>query len=79
MWQEWIVGFMVVFATLYAFWYWMPARLRSRLGRIQKRLGEKPGCGACSSSCGGCSAAGPTSPAEGGKLGRQPIWIKPRP
>lgn len=77
MWQEWVVGIMVAFAALYALWYWMPAALRSRLGRVQKHLGEKPVCGACS-SCGGCAAAGPATPAEGEPLGRQPIWIKPR-
>jgi hypothetical protein len=78
MWQEWIVRIMVVVAALYALWYWMPAGLRRRLGSVQKRLGEQPGCGACS-SCGGCSTAGPLPQAEAGPLGRQPIWIKPRP
>lgn len=78
MWQQWIVGVMVALAALYALWYRMPAGLRSRLGRVQKRLGEKPGCGACS-SCGGCSAAGPASPVAGSQEGRQPLWIKPRP
>jgi hypothetical protein len=77
MWQQWIVGVMVALATVYALWYWMPASLRRRLGRVQKRLGEKPGCGACS-SCGGCAAAAKRSVADGAEGQRQPIWVQPR-
>jgi len=77
MWQQWIVGVMVAFATAYALWYWMPAGLRRRLGRVQKRLGEKPGCGACS-SCGGCATAGKRSVADGDEGQRQPMWVQPR-
>lgn len=77
MWQQWIVGSMVALATLYALWHWMPAGLRSRLGRVQKRLGEKPGCGACS-RCSSCAVPGMASPDEREPLNRQPIWIKPR-
>ena len=74
--QQWIAGIMVAFAAAYALWYWMPAGLRRRLGRVQKRLGEKPGCGACS-SCGGCAPKGPASAAPGSSGERQPLWIKP--
>ncbi len=74
--QQWIAGLMVAFAALYALWYWMPAGLRRRLGRVQKNLGEKPGCGACS-SCGGCGTT--KKPAQVEPLtGRQPLWIQPR-
>ena len=72
--QQWIAGIMVTFAAAYALWYWMPAGLRRRLGRVQKRLGEKPGCGACS-SCGGCAAK--PAAATTGLSERQPLWIKP--
>ena len=75
--QQWIAGAMVACAVLYALWHWMPAGLRRRLGRVQKKLGEQPGCGACS-SCGGCGAAGKAlvSDAEPGQ--RQPLWMQPR-
>ncbi len=78
MFQQWMVGIIVVLAAAYALWYWMPAGLRRHLGRVQKSLGEKPGCGACS-SCGGCAAKGPTSPAADSVEGRQPLWMQPRP
>lgn len=78
MWQEWIVGIMVAFAAVYALWYWMPAKLRRRLGRVQKSLGEKPGCGACS-SCGGCASTARADPVAASKEARQPLWIRPRP
>lgn len=74
--QQWIAGIMVAFAALYALWYWMPAGLRRRLGRVQKKLGEKPGCGACS-SCGGCSTAGIPPGADDDTGKRQPLWMKP--
>lgn len=74
--QQWIVGVMVVFAAAYALWYWMPAGLRRRLGRVQKKLGEKPGCGACS-SCGGCAATAKASPADSTE-GQQPLWLRSR-
>lgn len=75
--QQWIAGVMVAFAAAYALWYWMPAGLRRRLGRVQKKLGEKPGCGACS-SCGGCGAAGKVPAADGAEGHRQPLWMQPR-
>ena len=79
MWQQWITGAMVFVAAAYALWYWMPAGLRRRLGRVQKRLGEKPDCGACS-SCGGCGAttepAKSPGPASGGSAARQVLWIQ---
>ena len=74
--QQWIAGIMVTFAAAYALWYWMPAGLRRRLGRVQKRLGEKPGCGACA-SCGGCGAAAKPAAVTTGLSERQPLWIKP--
>ena len=74
--QQWIAGIMVTFAAAYALWYWMPAGLRRRLGRVQKRLGEKPGCSACA-SCGGCGAAAKAAAVTTGLSERQPLWIKP--
>ena len=74
--QQWMAGLMVAFAAAYALWYWMPAGLRRRLGRVQVKLGEKPGCGACS-SCGGCGAITKAPPATT-RAGRQPMWIQPR-
>ena len=77
MWQSWIAGIMVAIAAAYALWYWMPAGLRRRLGRVQKTLGEKPGCGACS-SCGGCPTTPPASVPVRAAPGREPIWMQPR-
>ena len=74
--QQWITGIVVALAAVYALWYWMPAGLRRQLGRMQKSLGEKPGCGACG-SCGGC----PVEPRTGAVVGHgaqsQALWIKP--
>ncbi len=74
MWQQWTVGVVVVLAGVYALWYWLPASLRTRLGRLQKNLGEVPGCGACS-SCGSCSSPGKAD-APIVDSTRQPLWIK---
>lgn len=78
--QQWIAGIIVAFAALYALWYWLPAGLRRRLGRVQKTLGEKPGCGACS-SCGGCGATAQppktTGPVSDDSAARQVMWIQP--
>ena len=71
--QQWIAGIMVAFAAVYALWYWMPAGLRRRLGRVQKKLGEKPGCGACS-NCGATAKQAAVGAVEGQ---RQPLWMKP--
>ncbi len=76
MWQQWITGAVVFVAAAYALWYWMPAGLRRRFGRVQKKLGEKPDCGACS-SCGGCATTGMTDKEEA-IGGRAPLWIQPR-
>ena len=74
--QQWMAGIIVALAAAYALWYWLPAGLRRRLGRMQKKLGENPGCGACS-SCGGCATA---AKAEGAQpaTGKQPLWMQPR-
>ncbi len=69
--QQWIAGIMVAFAALYALWYWMPAGLRRRLGRVQKKLGEKPACSSCGS-------AGKAPVADGAEGQRQPLWMQPR-
>lgn len=80
--QQWIAGILVAFAAAYALWYWMPAGLRRRLGRVQKKLGEKPGCGSCS-SCGGCGTtteqAKPPGQSSGESAARQVLWIEPKP
>ena len=76
--QQWIAGVMVAVAGAYALWYWLPAGLRRRLGRVQKKLAEKPGCGACS-SCNGCGTAKPAFVASGVQGQRQPLWIQPLP
>ena len=73
--QQWLAGTMVVFAAVYALFYWMPPGLRRRLGWLQKKRGDKPGCGACS-SCGNCGATAKADVAEAD--GRQLLWMKPR-
>lgn len=75
MWQDLIVGAIVVLAGLYALWYWMPAALRKRLGRMRPALGKAPSCGACS-DCGGCATpAKPPAPAPGE---RRAVWMASR-
>ena len=74
--QQWIAGIMVAFAAVYVLWYWMPAGLRRRLGRVQKKLGEKPGCGACS-NCGDCGATAKQAAVGAVEGQRQPLWMKP--
>lgn len=80
--QQWIVGLMVALAAAYALWYWLPAGLRRHLGRVQKKLGEKPGCSACS-SCEGCGTKAQSRPVLGGAgangESRVALWIQPRP
>ena len=49
MWQDLIVGLLVVLAALYVLWRLMPGRWRERLG------GQAGGCGSSTSSaCGQC-------------------------
>ena len=74
--QHWIAGLIVTFAAAYALWYWMPAGLRRRLGKVQKKLGEKPGCGSCA-SCSGCGTGAKPGTVATGLPTRQPLWIKP--
>lgn len=75
MWQDLIVGAVVVLAGLYALWYWMPAALRKRLGRMRPALGKAPSCGACS-DCAGCATpATPSAPAPGE---RRAVWMASR-
>lgn len=75
--QQWLAGIMVALAAAYALWYWLPAGLRRRLGRVQKKLGEKPACGSCS-SCGGCGTTG-KPPATDAAAGHQPLWMQQAP
>lgn len=44
LWQNLAVGAIVLLAALYALWYWMPAALRKRLGRVRPALGKAPSC-----------------------------------
>jgi len=75
MWQDLIVGAVVVLAGLYALWYWMPAALRKRLGRMRPALGKAPSCGACS-DCAGCATpATPSAPAPGE---HRAVWMASR-
>jgi hypothetical protein len=68
--QQWTVGLIVLAAALYALWYWLPAGLRRRLGRVHPSLGEKRACGACK-SCGGCD-----DPPAARSAGVQPVrWL----
>ena len=72
MWQDLIVGAIVAMASLYALWYWMPAALRRRLGRMRPALGKAPSCGACS-DC----ATKPGAPAEAPGQAK-PVWMAPK-
>lgn len=74
MWQNLAVGAIVVLAGLYALWYWMPAALRKRLGRVRPGLAKAPSCGACS-DCGGCAAKPAASAQAPGK--DKPVWMAP--
>lgn len=74
MWQNLIVAAVVALAGLYALWYWMPAALRKRLGRVRPGLAKAPSCGACS-ECGGC-ATKPASSAQAPVQDR-PVWMTP--
>lgn len=85
--QQWIVGIIVGAAGLYAFWYWMPAGLRRHLGRLDRRLTQAPGCGACN-SCDGCASTMHSArkasqqpvdvPHEAAAAGHDPIWMQRR-
>ncbi|QOQ81249.1 MULTISPECIES: hypothetical protein [Comamonas] len=54
MWQELIVGAIVLVAAVSLAWRFMPAGLRSRLTRVHPSLAQAGKSG----SCGGCSACG---------------------
>ena len=61
MWQQWITGLIVALAAAYMLWRWLPAGLRTKLGRVHPAMGQSAGCGSgggggCS-SCGGCSSS----------------------
>jgi hypothetical protein len=77
--QSWIVALIVAGAAAYAVWYWLPARLRRRLGRVHQALAKVPGCSDCSSSCGGCAQAGGDSGADPEPGGKRVIPIASRP
>ncbi len=76
MWQDLIVGAIVAMASLYALWYWMPAALRRRLGRVRPALGKAPACGSCT-DCGGCAT--PVDPAARQSGARKTVWMRSRP
>ncbi len=61
--QEIIVGVIVVLAAAYVVWKWMPARWRSRLGRVHPTLAQSTGCGGCSS----CDSGSCSTPAGAGQ------------
>jgi hypothetical protein len=75
--QEWIAALVVAGAAAYAVWYWLPAGLRKRLGRVHHALAQTPGCNDCSSSCGGCAKAGDPSTPAPGKARIIPIVVQP--
>lgn len=75
--QEWITAVIVFVAAAYALWYWLPAGLRQRLGRVHRTLAQVPGCGDCSSSCGGCAQADETPKFEAGKFRIIPMASQP--
>ena len=54
MWQELIVGTIVVVAAISLTWRYVPASLRQKLARVHPALAPA----AKSGSCGGCSACG---------------------
>lgn len=54
MWQELIVGAIVLVAAVSLTWRYVPASLRSKLGRIHPSLAPAAKGG----SCGGCSSCG---------------------
>ena len=71
--QDWAVAAIVAAAALYALWYWMPARLRRRLGKVRPALARTPGCGSCS-SCSGCGS-GPATSTEAASRGSTPATL----
>lgn len=74
--QAWIVALIVAGAAVYAVWYWLPAGLRERLGRVHQALAQKPGCSDCSSSCGGCAKAEAPSTGKPGPVRIIPIRVQ---
>jgi len=62
MWQEWIVGLMVLAAAVSLLWRYLPARWRQRAARVHLALAP---AAAKSGSCGGCSGCGGDSCASG--------------
>jgi hypothetical protein len=74
--QSWIVALIVAGAAAYAVWYWLPGGLRQRLGRVHQALAQTPGCGDCSSSCGGCAKAEAPSTGETGPTRIVPIRVQ---
>lgn len=54
MWQNVVVGVIVVLAVASLLWRYVPARWRSQAGRVHPSLAPKAKGG----SCGGCSACG---------------------
>ncbi len=69
--QTLIVGVLVVYALAYCVWYLLPARLKTRFGRVGKALGGASGCGSCS-DCGKCAA-----PSSKPKTGQEVTALQP--
>jgi len=64
MWQEWMVGVIVLAAVVSLLWRYLPARWRQRAGRLHPALAPVV---ASSGSCGGCSGCNGEHCAPGGK------------
>lgn len=58
MWQEILVGIIVVAAVAALLWRYLPARWRARVARIHPALAAAGHSGGgCGSGCGGCSGS----------------------
>ncbi len=58
MWQNLMVGVIVMLAGIYCIWYVLPVPMREAMGHLHPALGPQQACSTCN-NCGACAQGKP--------------------